>query len=176
MIIPGAILPDTAWFACLGLRLAPEDLADARAYLQALGYADSVQIVPVSGWEQAEAILRSPDWDARWWQREEGERSALMERARAQLGEAATLERLSAAVERDADVIHGAAAIAAARDGGADAALIRCASGAGAMAMHEHALARLAGCGPDHLFMRKYRLFEAGRWPLGVLGERFHLF
>jgi spermidine/putrescine-binding protein len=35
--------------------------------------------------------------------------------------------------------------------------------------------ARPAGCGPDHLFMRKYRLFESGRWPLGVLRGAFHL-
>jgi hypothetical protein len=43
------------------------------------------------------------------------------------------------------------------------------------MALHEMTLARLAGCGPDHLFMRKYRLFESGRWPLGVLRGAFHL-
>jgi hypothetical protein len=44
------------------------------------------------------------------------------------------------------------------------------------MALHEHALARLAQRGPDHLFMRKYRLFEAGRWPLGSVGQTFFLF
>jgi hypothetical protein len=37
-------------------------------------------------------------------------------------------------------------------------------------------LARLAGQGADHLFMRKYALFESGRWPLGVVAGAFHLF
>jgi len=58
---------------------------------------------------------------------------------------------------------------------GADA-MVRAASGAAMMAAHEFALAQLAGCGPDHLFMRKYSLFKSGRWPLGVLRGAFHLF
>ena len=57
---------------------------------------------------------------------------------------------------------------------GADG-MVRAASGAAGIALHEVTLARLAGCGPDHLFMRKYRLFESGRWPLGVLRGAFHL-
>jgi hypothetical protein len=55
-------------------------------------------------------------------------------------------------------------------------AMVRTASGAASMAVHEYTLARLVGCGLDHLFMRKYRLFESGRWPLGVLRGAFHLF
>jgi hypothetical protein len=43
------------------------------------------------------------------------------------------------------------------------------------MALREFTLARLTGCGPDHLFMRKYRRFESGRWPLDVPGGAFHL-
>ncbi len=92
------------------------------------------------------------------------------------LGEQTVLERLSAATELSADVIHDAASSAAAREGGADAALIRCAAGAAAMAVHEHAVAQLARCDCTHMFMRKYRLFELGRWPLCVLRDRFYLF
>ena len=33
----------------------------------------------------------------------------------------------------------------------------------------------LAGAGADHFFMRRYRLFEGGRWPLGVVDGAFHL-
>ena len=176
MIIPGSLPPDTAWFACLGLPLSAVDLRDARAYLCALGCSEQIEVRGVSGWREAESILRSSDWDVRWWQREEDERTALTSKAHARLGEAAARERLSATSEFNADPIHGAAAIAAARDGGADAALIRCASGAAAMALHERALAQLAECGSEHLFVRKYRLFESGRWPLCVLRDSFFLF
>jgi len=44
------------------------------------------------------------------------------------------------------------------------------------MALHDMALARLAGRDSEHLFVRKYRVFEAGRWPLGVLSGAFYLF
>jgi hypothetical protein len=44
------------------------------------------------------------------------------------------------------------------------------------MALHAATLARLAGQGPDHLFVRKYALFESGRWPLRVVAGAFHLF
>ena len=44
------------------------------------------------------------------------------------------------------------------------------------MALHGATLARLAGQGAEHLFVRKYGLFESGRWPLGVVGGVFYLF
>jgi hypothetical protein len=167
---------DAAWFACLGLALAPADLRDARAYLEALEYPPEIVIAPVSDWKRAEAITRDPDWDRTWWVREEGERERLMRVAQDRLGHEALLERLTAATEMASQAIHGAAAIAAERDGLADAALVRAASGAATMALHGAALARLAGEGPEHLFVRKYALFESGRWPLGVVGGLFYLF
>lgn len=127
-------------------------------------------------WREAEAIVRDRNWDAGVWDTEHNERAHLLRALSAQLGETAALECLTARVALDSDVIYAAATLAAARAGLDDPALVRCASGAAAMAAHEHALAELGGCGPEHLFMRKYRLFETGRWPLAVLGERFYLF
>jgi hypothetical protein len=173
------ILPnqaDAAWFACLGLALGPADLREARAYLEALGYPTDTRVTAVAGWRQAEAVTRDPSWDRTWWVREEQERERLMGVAREKLGREALLERLTAATEMASQSIHGAAAIAAERDDIADAALVRAASGAATMALHGAALARLAGQGPEHLFVRKYTLFESGRWPLGVVGASFYLF
>lgn len=175
----GVVLPNharAAWFACLGLPLTPADLRDARAYLEALAYADSTAVSGVVSWGEAEALSRAPDWDRSWWTREEEERVRLMALARGRLGSDALLERLTAATELASESIHGAAAIAAERDGVADAAMVRVASGATTMALHGAALARLAGQGPTHLFVRKYALFESGRWPLGVVAGVFYLF
>jgi hypothetical protein len=55
----------------------------------------------------------------------------------------------------------------------ADPMLTRVASGAAAQACHQAALAIAAAAGPDHLFAMKFRLFAAGRWPLGIVGDRF---
>ena len=85
-ILAVPILPnhaDAAWFACLGLPLAPAELRDARGYLEALGYPPDTRIAAARDWRQAETITRDPDWDRTWWTREEAERERLMRLARA---------------------------------------------------------------------------------------------
>ncbi len=44
------------------------------------------------------------------------------------------------------------------------------------LAAHQSALARMAGEGPDHRFVRKFALFVGGRWPLGYDSARFAIF
>jgi hypothetical protein len=186
LIVSGSAQAAAAWFSRLGGAFSSSDIAAARAYLNALAYPPSLPIVPVAGWLAAERIVRDAEWDRAWWELEERERVRLTSETTARLGSTQVLERLTAATELASDVVHSAAAAAALRDAsgddviraasGADDAMIRAASGAAIMSLHEMALARLAGCGPDHLFMRKYRLFESGRWPLGVLDGAFHLF
>ena len=168
---------DAAWFACLGLPLSACGPARCACLSGRRSTTRRTRRSPrLPDWKRAEAITRDPDWDRTWWAREEDERERLMRVARDRLGRDALLERLTAATEMASQAIHGAAAIAAERDGVADAALVRAASGAATMALHGAALARLAGQGPEHLFVRKYALFESGRWPLGVVGGLFYLF
>jgi len=69
-----------------------------------------------------------------------------------------------------------AAAIAAARDGSNDPGLVRAAAGAALMAAHQSALARLAGEGTGHFFVRRHALFEGGRWPLGTYRGQYLVF
>ncbi|MFO1318976.1 MAG: hypothetical protein U1F52_05130 [Burkholderiales bacterium] len=111
-----------------------------------------------------------------WWEREESERRSLLVRVVECLGEPAAMETLGLEIGVDHEIIHGAATVAAARAGVADAAILRAAAGAASMAAHGFALARLAEAGRSHVFVRKYALFEAGRWPLGIVGGAFHLF
>jgi hypothetical protein len=164
------------WFGCLGTPLAAADLVNSRAYLDALGYPPELSTVSVENWREAERIVRAPDWDSGWWEREERERDRLRAAVERRLGSTQMLERLTAATDQTADPIHAAAIVAMARTGSGADAMVRAASGAAMMAAHEFALAQLAGCGPDHLFMRKYSLFKSGRWPLGVLRGAFYLF
>ena len=71
--------------------------------------------------------------------------------------------------------MHGKAGIAAARMGGAAKASIHVAAGAAAQVASELALARLAEDAASP-FESKFRLFPAGRWPLGVVGSTLILF
>lgn len=169
-------LADVAWFGRLGLPSTAADQSGARAYLHALGYAKDTAVAGVEGWDEAERIAREPAWDQQWWTREEAERERLMSLATVKLGRAVLLERLGAATELASEIIHAAAVGAAAQVGVTDAALVRAAAGAASMALHEAALVPLAGQGSDHVFVRKYALFAAGRWPLGTIRGVFYLF
>jgi hypothetical protein len=59
--------------------------------------------------------------------------------------------------------------------GGAAPASIHVAAGAASQAVYQLAVARIAG-NTASLFESKFRLFAAGRWPLGVEGTRLVLF
>jgi hypothetical protein len=74
------------------------------------------------------------------------------------------------------EALLGAAAVAAARAGCADAALIRVAAGAASYAAYQARLARAADAPSTHPFMRKYALYCGGRWPLGVYDNAFAIF
>jgi hypothetical protein len=170
------MLSSASWFAACGLPLENSDLTDARAYLYSLGAPAMTRIEPVASWDHAERIIRNPAWDTTWWDREEAERKSLLAQCVLKLGEASALDDLSIKAGIEHEVIHGAAALAAARAGVADPALTRAAAGAASMAAHARALALLAGAGDTHMFMRKYGLFEGGRWPLGIVRGAFYLF
>lgn len=165
-----------SWFAAVGEELTTAERWDARAYLAGLGFAET-GVSGVAGWPQAAAIAKSPSWSREWWDREEAQRAALLARAASTISEHELMTALSRVMELAASVTHGAAAIAASRFGVADQALTRVAAGAGAQAAYQAALAALAHEGSqEHPFSIKFRLFEAGRWPLGISDGTFHLF
>jgi hypothetical protein len=156
------------WFGRLGAPLDARDREIAQRYAASLGL-EAVDVVP--GWREAEAVARDPGSGERWWTLEDGERRRLMRETGGRIGEAMLLDTLTSAVEGEAD-----ATFERALGAGADEALARVASGAALMALHNRSLALVAGCGPGHLFMQKYALFAAGRWPLGSRGTRLTLF
>jgi hypothetical protein len=155
-----------AWFSTLGEPLGAGELADIAAYLQGLGLEASAAPRLATSWEDAGMLLRGSTGD--WWEREEAER-----------------RRLEAVVHLDPadpdwirlnDLLHGAAAVAAARSGNSDPGMTRVAAGAASYAAYHHELAVLAGCDEMHPFIRKYSLYAGGRWPLGVYDGRLAIF
>ena len=165
-----------SWFAAVGEELTTAERWDARAYLAALGFAETgVSAVP--SWPEAAVIAKSPGWSRQWWDREEVERSTLLARVSAQIPEHELMAALSRVMELAASLTHGAAAIAASRAGIADQSLSRVAAGAAAQSAYQAALATIAhDDANEHPFSVKFRLFEAGRWPLGISDNAFHLF
>lgn len=163
-----------AWFSRVGLPLSEADRDAARDYLSALGLPD-LEIVRTTNAADAGRILRDPDWDTRWWSREEAERKRLTANASGKHGLRAALEALTLATDGHTEAsLRQAMASRAIVLGGE--ALARAAAGALLMALHAHALAHLSECGDSHVFVRKYALFSLGRWPLGVSGGALHIF
>jgi hypothetical protein len=153
-----------AWFSALGEPLGAAERSEIAAYLSGLAMDSPVHAV--SSWREAFEICTRPAED--WWNAEESEKT--------RLEQAVKLDR----ADRDwlalNQVLHGAAAVAAARTGCADTALIRAAAGAASYAAYQARLARAAGAPADHPFLRKYALYCGGRWPLGVYAGRFAIF
>ncbi len=163
-----------SWFAALGEPLTDGDLADAKTYVAALGF-DRLETDRARDWPEAERLLQSPDWSPAWWDREETLRRTLFVEAEARYPERALWWSLTELTTEAGDLIHGKAAMAAARMGKAAAASIHVAAGAASQAVYQLALARLA----EHAaspFESKFRLFAAGRWPLGVVSAKLVVF
>lgn len=163
-----------SWFAAVGQPLTDGEVREALDYLAGLDLGTKIAAVP--DWRAAEATTRDPAWNTTWWNAEEKERLALLQRAGTRWGEGSLMAALTRVTDEATRITLGAASIAAVRDGVADPALCRVAAGAATQAAYQAALARAAGAADSHAFAIKFRLFAAGRWPLGLVGDTFHLF
>ncbi len=164
-----------AWFSNLGEPLSPTEIAVAEDYCSALGFP-YVTPVLTEDWEEAESAVGNPDWNADAWEAEEALRAGLIAQALEEIEEDELTAALTAVTGRAAEVLHEQAAVAAARSGVFDQELIRAAAGAGVQGCYQAALVLAAGAGDDHPFAIRFRLFEAGRWPLGIVGSTFGVF
>ena len=155
-----------AWFSALGEPMGEAEQGELAAYLAGLGMHAGTPIHQANNWKEAGEICRAPSDE--WWRVEEEERARLERSARLDPADPQWLTLN--------DALLGAAAVAAARAGCADAALIRAAAGAASYAAYQARLARAAGTPSAHPFLRKYALYCGGRWPLGVYEDWFAIF
>ncbi|MEX1147242.1 MAG: hypothetical protein WEB93_02570 [Sphingomonadales bacterium] len=163
------------WFLAVGLPVEDDLERDARTYLDAMGFVDA-GVALVENWEDAAEAAASMDWNTPWWEAEEQLVASLSAEAVARHGDAElamAMDHLRARIGEDTLM----AAAEAARSGGIDdEALVNAAAGAAVQACYQAALVILTQSGEDHPFALRFRLFEAGRWPIGVTGASFNLF
>lgn len=164
------------WFTAVGQPLGKVERTEAETYVSVLGFPDAL-VAAVGDWEDAESAASNPDWNSDWWETEEQLRAALTQQALELIGdEEALMVALTNVTSAASEVVHAAASMAAAGSGIADEALIRAAAGSATQACYQAALVLAAGEEEEHAFAVKYRLFEAGRWPLGIVGATFNIF
>ncbi len=168
------------WFANMGEPLTPGARAAAEAYVDGLGFPDAGVAILID-WEDAAAAAESLDWNNPAWEAEELLRADLTTRAL----EAMSEEALKIGMTLISDKVSAPAKEAMEQASFIwdmeDAAAQRLAVGAAVQAAHGGALALIAAADPDfnaedHPFAAKLRLFEFGRWPVGIAGSSFNLF
>jgi hypothetical protein len=164
-----------AWFARVGLPLAPFETTAIEALVAGVA-SHGVAIATLTTWRDAGQWLRLTEHDNAWWDDEEEERESLWARAALQRTESELLHVLEGMTRGLPAAIRVAALASATIEGVPDVALADAATAMAVLAAHQCALAQVAGAAPEHRFVRKFALFENGRWPLGYHSARFAIF
>lgn len=167
--------PHVSWFLRLGEPLTEEVRRTGESYVHALGFPDCA-VAAVGDWGEAVVAAEDSGFDEPSWEAEEQLTAGLMDAALAVVEReelATALTHVSAAA---GDAAKLAIEEAAARAGYSDPALLDAAAGAAAKACCQAALLLAGGGDEDHAVAFKYRLFESGRWPLGIIGGTFSIF
>lgn len=171
----GRLVERLPWFSRLGEELEADEIDWAEAYLAALGFPDAA-VVAIADWEEAEAAAGNPDLNSSWWEAEEQLRMGLIDEACRHIDEDSLTVALTHVASRAAEPVRLAAEAAAAGAGIDDEALVLAAQGSATQACYQAALVLAAEIEDEHPFALKFRLFEAGRWPIGLTGNSFNLF
>lgn len=164
-----------AWFTRLGMPIATAEQECIAAMLRDLGAAPGTPTAMATSWRDVALILRAQEQDNRWWDSEEAERERLWMIAAESMNESELLSRVTLSTAAQRELVHHATSLAAAGSGIDDPELVRAASDAALVAVHQHTLADLAFAPAAHYFHRKFELFAGGRWPLGVHSGAYRL-
>ena len=171
------MLAEVPWFGALGMELDGREVLISEDYLLALGFPDA-RIAPIMNWEEAADAAANPDWNTEWWEAEEQVRVALVTEACQRADEDTVMIALTHLQNQAIQTVHEPAQYAAEAGGVADEELVRAVAGAGAQAIYQTGLLLAAENEDDehHVFALKYKLFESCRWPIGGVGNSFHIF
>lgn len=171
------MLGEVPWYGTLGLELDGREVLLSEDYLLALGFPNA-RIAPIMDWEEATDAAANPDWNTEWWEAEEQVRVALVSEACQRADEETVMIALTHLQNQAIEAVSQPAELAAEAGGMMDEELIRAVAGAGAQAIYQAGLLLAAENEDDehHVFASKYKLFESGRWPIGVVGNSFHIF
>jgi len=170
-----AELAALSWFSSVGQPPTEAEAAEARAYLTGVDAGAPGALRWVADWAEAERVLRDPA-GADWWAAEARLHAATLAALGPVAKSAAFAGALNEAVHGVSDIVMGAAALAAARAGLAEQAVIRVAAGAAGETAEQVMALRLAGLAADHPFEIKRRLYAGGRWLLGMVGGALVVF
>lgn len=175
-------LEQFTWFDMLGEAVSVEQRGLCHSYLDALGFPDA-EIAILVDWDDAAAAAETQDWASPSWEAEELARADLTGTALEIMSDDALKLGLNVVAERAAEAAkEGMEQAMAIWDTPEEPSLQNLAVGSAVQACHNAGLALLAAAvnpeidAEDHIFAHKLRLFQMGRWPVGVIGNSFNIF
>lgn len=163
------------WFRHVGDPLSPELEEAGLDYAAALGFPDAAPAI-LPEWRDAAAAAESIDLNSPAWEAEELLRMSLNAAAEAAIDPQSLDFALTHIATVAAEAAGAGAEDIAAFFGIDDEEFLRTAIGAGVQICHQAALVLAAGETGEHPFARKFRLFERGRWPIGIIGGSLNIF
>lgn len=163
------------WFSSIGENVSQDVRTLSRDYLDGLGFPDA-DLAQITSFEEASDAAETLDWDSAAWEVEEQLRAGLVVDALAHIDEEGLKVALAHITSTTSDGLREAMDNLAAIWDVEDESLVTAATGAVVQSVYNAALLLAAGGEEDHPFALKYRLFELGRWPIGVHGRSFNLF
>ena len=169
------LVAHTPFYRALGQPLDPFTSREAQAFADAMGFPDTYPAA-LEDWVDAAAAAESLDVNNPAWDEEHRLRGVLAQEAEL-LNDPRTLEvALTRVAQAAQEALVPAIEESAALLGIVDEGFQQAALGAGVQACHQAALVLAAGHGADHPFSLKFSLFEAGRWPIAIVGSSFNIF
>lgn len=163
------------WFQDIGKPLTGNVEDVVQHYLDELGFPDA-RLAPLVEWEDALSVAESPSLDGDAWEAEEQLRAALSAQALELWDEEALITGLESITEAVSTVALREGELAASMAQIRDDAFIEAAARHAVQCAYHAALVLAAQISEDHPFALKFRLFELGRWPIGIVGRSFNLF
>lgn len=163
------------WFRALGERPFPETQTAARDYVDLLGFPEADPVF-LPEWEDAAAAAQSTDYNSPAWEAEEQQRAVLTTDVLELIRED-VLEMVMSHVATTVTPVIGAAAEEAAEYLRiTDEDFVRAASGAAIQACYQAALVGLVSPEDEHPFVKRFEIFEAGHWPIAIIGNSFLIY
>lgn len=163
------------WFRMVGEPVSGSLRADAEDYASALGFPEAEPAL-VGDWEAASDALMSMDVNAPAWEAEEQLRAAVSIELVDMVGEDLAAMLMHHVSDQLTPVIEQSVMDASNELGIQDEDFLRAAMGAGIQAAHQAAMVALVGADETHAFAARFKLFEVGRWPIGIFGTSFLIY
>lgn len=170
-----ALAENVNWFRALGETPNSETRTLARDYCDMLGFPEAEPGF-FRDWFDAADGAESLDMNSPGWEAEEQMRAGLTSDILAMIPEDVFEMVMAHVMQAIAPMILDAVAEAADYLRIEDKSFATAAEGAAFQACHTAALVMMAGEESNHPFAIRFRIFEEGRWPIGIIGSSFLIY